>query len=229
MFKNESKEVRVASDSFSAYLVENAHFTNEEEYPIIEKSMVSEDIPKKIVPFNKAINYRGDLSDTYICFFSPDSSFERVRKNPKRFLKFFQKTAGIIGFDFSIHSDMPVVKQKNQIYDNLSHTYYFGKNGISIIPNLRCGIDELFPEFIEAIPQNSIVAIGTHGFCKELQEKCEWYCFIEKVIEKLHPSKIIVYGSLNGKMFDDFKGQTEFVFYAPWISKKRKEDKKNGN
>ena len=66
MFKNETKETRVVDDSFSAYLVENAHFTNQEEYPIIEHNMVSMDVPKKIMPFNKAINYRGDLSDTYI-------------------------------------------------------------------------------------------------------------------------------------------------------------------
>lgn len=229
MFKNETKETRVVDDSFSAYLVENAHFTNQEEYPIIEHNMVSMDVPKKIMPFNKAINYRGDLSDTYICFFSPDATFERVRKNPRRFLRFFKKTAGIIGFDFSIHSDMPVIKQKNQIYDNLSLTYYYASNGIPIIPNLRCGIDELIPEFMEAIPQNSVIAIGTHGFCKELQEKCEWYCFIEKVINTLHPTKIIVYGSLNGKMFDDFKSSVEFIFFDPWISKKRKGDKKDGN
>ena len=116
--------------------------------------------------FSKAITYRGDLHDTFICFFSPDKSFERVRRNPKRYLSFFKRTAGIIGFDYSIHSDMPVIKQKAQMNDNLSLTYYYGSNGISVIPNLRCGIDDLLPEFLSALPKRSVVAVGTHGFIK---------------------------------------------------------------
>lgn len=223
-----SKNRRV-EDSFSACLVENARFTVGEEYPVIESYMVSPIIPKKIMPFSKAICYRGDLSDTFICFFSPDKTFERVRRNPKKYLSFFKRTAGIIGFDFSIHSDMPIVKQKSQIYDNLSLTYYYGSNGVLVIPNVRCGIDELYSEFADAIPKNNIVAIGTHGFCKELQEKCEWYCFIEKIIDTLNPSAIIVYGSLNGKMFDGFKEKERLIFFEPWITQKFREDKKHGN
>ncbi len=223
------KKNRVAEDSFFEYLVENAFFTDEEEYPVIRVDMISSDVPKTIIPFEKAVNYKGDLSDVFICFFSPDRTFERVRKNPRRYLEFFKKTAGIIGFDFSIHSDMPVIKQKMQMYDNLSLTYYYGNNGIPVIPNIRCGIDELTDEFLQAIPKRKPVAIGTHGFCKEKQEQCEWYCFLEKVIDLLEPSKIIVYGSLHGEMFDNFKDKTEFVFFEPWISKKLREDKNNGN
>ena len=107
-------------DSFMLYLVHGAHFTDKEEYPIIPATFVSPVTPKKIMPFSKAISYRGDLHDTFIGFYSPDDTFERVRRNPKRYLPFFQRTAGIIGPDFSIHSDMPVVKQKSQINDNLS-------------------------------------------------------------------------------------------------------------
>ena len=54
------------SDSFQAFLVEGVTFTKNEEYPILESQMISKDIPKKIMPFNKALNYRGDLSDTFI-------------------------------------------------------------------------------------------------------------------------------------------------------------------
>ena len=82
------------------------------------------------MPFSKAITYRGDLHDTFIGFYSPDDTFERVRRNPKRYLSFFKRTAGIIGPDFSIHSDMPIIKQKSQINDNLSLTYYYGSQGI---------------------------------------------------------------------------------------------------
>lgn len=216
-------EITFVEDAFQAFLVENAEFTPSEEYPIIRQSMVSKKIPTKIMPFSKAIAYRGDLSDTFICTFSPDGTFERIRRNPKRYVSFFKRTAGIIGFDFSIHSDMPIIKQKSQINDNLSLTYFFGSNGIPVIPNLRCGIDELIPEYFAAIPKRSLVAIGTHGFCKERREKFEWYCFIEKIIDILEPTAIIVYGTLNGAIFDSLKEAASFVFFDSWITERYKE------
>ena len=181
------------------------------------------------MPFNIAINYKGDLSETFICSFSADSSFERVRRNPRKYVNFFKRSAGIIGFDYSIHSDMPVIKQKKQMDDNLSLAYYYGHLGIPVIPNLRCGIDELTDEYFKAIPKNVITAIGTHGFIKTKQEQYEWYCFIEKVLNDLNPSGIVVYGSLSDKMFDELKAKTKFSFYTPWIYTKGKEESNNGN
>lgn len=217
------------SDSFQAYLVKDAHFTATEEYPIIPNSVIPKEQPKDIMPFNKALHYRGDLSNTFICFFSPDESFERVRRNPKRYIPFFKRTAGIIGFDYSIHSDMQVVKQKSQINDNLSLTYFLGINGIPVIPNIRCGIDELLPEFLDAIPKNSIIALGTHGFIKEKREQYEWYCFIETIVDVLNPNTIVVYGILPKKIMNDFAEKCNFVFYDSWIDKRRKGELENGN
>lgn len=115
-------------DSFQAFLVSNAKFTAKEEYPIIPADMMSKNLPQKIMPFSKAINYHGDLTDTFICTYEADNSFERIRKNPQRYVSFFKRTAGIIGFDYSIHTDMPLIKQKSQINDNLSLTYYYGNS-----------------------------------------------------------------------------------------------------
>jgi hypothetical protein len=212
-------------DSFQAFLLQNARFTDKEEYPILRSDMIAKAFPKKIMPFEKAINYKGDLSQTFICTYSSDNSFERVRRNPRRYTQFFRRTAGIIGFDYSVHSDMPIIKQKSQMNDNLSLTYFYGNCGIPVIPNLRCGVNDLLPEYLSAIPKHQIIAVGTHGFCKRTEEKCEWFCFLETVIKELDPSAVIVYGSLNGKMFDPLRKQTEFIFYEPWITRRRREAK----
>lgn len=209
-------------DSFQAFLVSEACFTEGEEYPIIPRCFVPVEVPKRIMPFEKAINYQGDLTEVYICTYSPDSSFERIRRNPRKYISFFERTEGLIGFDYSIHTDMPLIKQKSQINDNLSLSYFFGANGNKLIPNVRCGVDELLPEFLEAIPKKTLIAVGTHGFIKYKYEKYEWYCFLETVIKTLEPSGIIVYGSLQGKLFDDLKKETPFYCYEPWIKEHRK-------
>ena len=219
---NSSWSPKEVADEFQAYLVQDASFTSKEEYPILRKDMISTTPPKRILPFSKAINSKEDLSDTFICTFSPDNTFKRVLHNPKRYVDFFKRTAGLLGFDFSIHSDMPIIKQKKCIDDNLSLTYFYGNQGIPIIPNLRCGIDELLPEFLETIPHKSMVAIGTHGFIKYKYEKYEWYCFLNNIIPILNPSTIIVYGSLKGKLFDEIKKDVRIIEYEPWSTSRRK-------
>lgn len=212
----------IVKDSFQAFLVKDAHFTATEEYPIIPSEFVSKSVPIKIMPFSKAICYRGDLSDTFICTYESDSTFERVRRNPQRYVSFFKRTAGLIGFDYSIHTDMPIIKQKAQMNDNLSLTYYFGGQGVSVIPNVRCGVDDLQDEYLSSLPRNTLIAVGVHGFQKYKFERYEWYCFLEKIIEVLEPTGIIVYGSLNDPIFKEFKDKTNFYFFEPWIYSNRK-------
>ncbi len=217
------------TDSFQAFLVSKAKFTPMEEYPMIPIEMVSKKIPEKIMPFSKAIHYQGNLSDTFICTYEADDMFERVRRNPRKYISFFKRTAGLIGFDFSIHTDMPLIKQKSQMNDNLSLTYFYGNHEIPIIPNVRCGVDELLPEFMEALPKHSLTAIGVHGFYKYKFEKYEWYCFLEKILAGLEPSGIIVYGALKDSVFDKFKENYNFYFYTPWIYHHGKESVIDGN
>lgn len=116
----------IIEDSFQAFLIEGAKLTRVEQYPIIPNWMISKSVPTKIMPFDKAINYSGYLSDIFICTYARDCTFERIRKNPKKYINFFKRTAGIIGFDYSIHDDMPLIKQKSQMNDNLSLTYFYG-------------------------------------------------------------------------------------------------------
>ncbi|MCF0113690.1 MAG: DUF4417 domain-containing protein [Bacilli bacterium] len=214
-------------DSFQAFLVKGAQFTRIEEYPILERSSIATVPPKRIIPFDKALRDK-HLSESYVCFYSPDASFERIRKNPRRYVNIFAKRcAGIIGFDFSIHCDMPLVKQKAQMNDNLSLTFYYAKNGATIIPNIRFGIDSLADEFLSAIPKNCLVAVGCHGFIKTKVEKAEWFWFLDKIINTLEPTGIVVYGTLNGSLFDSFKSKVPFYCYQPWINADRKRRKNN--
>lgn len=178
------------------------------------------------MPFEKAITYKGDLSEVFICTYSRDKTFERIRQNPRRYVSFFQKVGGLIGFDFSIHSDMNLIKQKSQINDNLSLTYFYGKNNVSIIPNLRCGDEK--EEFFKAIPKNCLLSIGTNGFIKEKHMKAEWFCFIEEIIKTLQPKGIIVYGPLDKSIINHFKN-TKFYLYEPWMTQRRKRGGQHGN
>ena len=207
------KKKQEIKDSFQAFLVKEAKFTPIEEYPIMEKWMISTEKPKDIITFKESLKIHDaeKCKEYYVCTYEPDEDFERIRRNPKRYVKYFKKFAGLIGFDFSVHSDQPIVKQKSQMNDNLSLLYFFGSEGVNLIPNIRPGIDELAQEYFKAFPKNTLVAIGTHGFIK------------------LNPSGIVDYGTLNGKIFDEIRLKVPIYTYDSWAEKKNKEGKKNGN
>lgn len=216
-------------DDFKAFLTKNADYTDIEEYPILDESKILNDIPDYIVPFDKVKEYKGNKKKTAICFYCQDRTFLKVIHNPNNYIKMFKEYKGIIGFDLSIYTDMPIIKQKEQINENLSYTYYFGNCGICYYPNIRCGNDETIDEFLETIPKNSIIAIGTYGFIKTNDEKFEWYYFLNKILPILKPKCILVYGTLNDRLFDNLKQKYNFKFYKPRTSTFFEEYKKHGN
>ena len=210
-------------DCFQAFLVEGAEFTDAEEYPIIPSCMISTEIPKEIIPLDKITSKR-DISNTYICFYEPDEEFEKVRKNPARFLPIFKKAAGIITPDFSIHSDMPLIKQKAQRNDNLSLAYYYLSHGVKGIINVREGVDEINDDYFSALPRRTLVSIGTHGFVASKAKEAEIYCFVERIVEELNPTGIVVYGPLPESVRQSFP-DTPFYVFEPWINKNRRRRK----
>lgn len=219
----------VIEDSFQAYLVDGADFTKKEEYPIIREDMVPNYPPEKIMPFFKAITYQGDLSEYVVYFYSSDKTFERIRRSPKRYLNFFKRCKGIIGLDFSIHTDMPLVKQKAQMNDNLSLSFFYANNGVTLYPNCRGGVDSLNDEYLDAFPKHTYIALGVHGFIQLKEQKYEWRLWIDTVIKKLEPKGLIVIGHLPKDIIDDYKDVVEFHFFDSFMEERYKEVKNYAN
>lgn len=222
MYKDKNN---IVEDSFQSFLVDGANFTEREEYPIIRKNMVPDYPPARVMPFCKAIAYRGDLSEYFIYFYSQDGTFDRVRKNPKRYLSFFKKCKGIIGFDFSVHTDMPLVKQKAQLNDNLSLSFYFANQGIPLYPNCRGGSDCLNDEYLDAFPKRAYIALGVHGFVQLKEQQHEWRLWIDKVVNKLKPIGFVVIGHLPKDIIEDYKNDVKFYFFDSFIEERSKEVK----
>lgn len=220
MYRDDDEKVK---DSFQAFLVQDAKFTKKEEYPIIRKDMVPTCPPKKVMPFSKAITYQGDLSQYCVYFYSMDETFERVRRNPRRYVSFFKKCNSIIGLDFSVHSDMPLVKQKAQMNDNLSLSYFFGNNGIPIYPNCRGGADCLNDEYLKSFPKRTYIALGVHGFIQTKEQRHEWRIWIDTIVKRIKPKGFIIIGHLPKNILSSYQVETEFHVFDSLIEERKKE------
>lgn len=180
-------------DVYLAYLIDGARRTETDEFPIIEEWMVATEPPKEIIQWDR----RQDVVDpktTAMCFYCNDYGFTPILNNPKAYVEKLKQYAMVVGVDASPYDNMPLVVQKSQIYLNLAITYYFGTQGIKIVPNVRIGDDRTLSS-LEAYPKHTLIAIGTNGFTKRLENRFIFAEQVMRVVDALEPSGIIVYGN----------------------------------
>ena len=75
-------------DVFRSFLVENADYEGYFELPVIRTSNF---IPEKLVPFSKAMEKTWNDFDCWVMFYEHDIKFERLWRNPKKYLTKLKK------------------------------------------------------------------------------------------------------------------------------------------
>ena len=186
-------------DVYLAYLIDGARRTETDEFPIIEEWMVATEPPKEIIQWDRRQDVKKPV-DTAICFYCNDPVFTPILGNPKRYIEKMKQYNCVVGIDASPYDNMPIVVQKSQIFLNLGITYYYGSLGIKVIPNVRLGDDRTLSS-LEAYPKHSLIAIGTHGFTKRLDNRYIFAEQVQKIIDYLEPSGICVYGPASDEIF----------------------------
>lgn len=179
-------------DVYLAYLVQGARKTKKEGYPIIEPWMVAGKPPTDIIQWDKRCTVK-DKANHALSFYCKDQYFSSLQSNPGKYTTEVRSYQCVIGMDASPFDNMPPVVQKSQIFDNLAITYFYGRQGIPIIPNVRLGTDCTM-DSLEAYPTGTLIAIGSNGFTHELYNREVFSKQFSIVVETLKPSGIILYG-----------------------------------
>jgi glycosyltransferase involved in cell wall biosynthesis len=177
-------------DYLNAFLARNAAVEGKYGFPVISSC---NEIPKDIIPFSKA-KEKGNINN-FLCFYENDSKFERVWNNPRLYLTMFRRFRGIIGFDFSLNRDMPLADQITNTMRNRKLCYWYQKNGVRVIPNLRYAAEDTYPFCCDGLPQKSVIALGTHGNVKNKKNLGYLIKGLPKAIKRLQPSRVIIYGA----------------------------------
>ena len=186
-------------DVFNAFLVKSAAYAGIFEFPIIQPTYY---LPNKLIAFSKAIsctNY-----NQWIHFYEDDYLFERIWRNPDRYLNILRRFNGVILPDFSLYRDMPFVMQIWNIYRSRAIGFWLQSNGIRIIVNVRFADYRTYNCCCSGISKNCVIAIGTHGLIKN---KIDHYYFckgLDVVLKNLQPSTVIVYGKAPDSIFSKF-------------------------
>lgn len=188
-------------DIYLAYLIDGAKRTEPDGYPIIEKWMVAKDPPKEVFQLDRRYDVKNpEISG--MSFYCVDEKLIPILNNPDRYIDKLSKYWCVLGMDVSPYDNMPLVVQKSQIYDNLAITYFYGKNGIKIIPNVRIGVADTLSS-LEAYPKNTLISIGTNGFTHNLVNRKILREQVKIVIDTLSSIGILVYGPASEYIFEE--------------------------
>lgn len=201
-------------DIWNAFMCKGANFRHSKhDIPLCPTTATS--LPEAIIQWDEAKSiYKKALArkdkdffhNAFVCFYFDDDKFDGPRgiwHNSAFTLKVLRHFAGAITPDFSTNQEFPEPIKTYNTYRMRVFGYWLGKNGISIINNIRWGTSETWEYCWDGIPKNSIVAIGTvGGGPRKRKDRKRFEDGLAELIQVLQPHTIIVYGSANYPCFD---------------------------
>lgn len=187
-------------DVYNAHLVASAHYSGMLEFPNIQG--ISQ-IPNRLIAFSKAISC-SDF-DQWVHFYEDDYLFERLWRNPNRYLELLKRYNGVILPDFSLYRDMPLVMQFWNIYRSRAIGNWLQLNGVAVIANIRYADRRTYEFCCDGISSNSTIAIGTYGTIKNKEDRYFFCEGLSVVVKILSPKNIVVYGSAPSSIFGEYE------------------------
>lgn len=159
------------------------------------------------IPFNCVLTDKHPQGKG-VHFFIDDYQFERLWKNPDKYVNKLREYACVIAPDFSPYGDMPMVLQ---IYNHYRKHYiakYLQIRGVTVIPCIRASTNpNSLDWYLDGEPIRSIVCISNMWTNNEEQKKAfkEEY---ETMYNALNPTKVLIYGE---KETSDLKGDISYI------------------
>lgn len=149
-------------------------------------------IPTDLLSFNYMLS--SDKYEKGIHFFVDDYQFERLWKNPYKYIDNLKKYDCVLTPDFSLYREMPVANQLWNVYRSRLIGYILQQNGLTVIPTLQW-CDKASYEFcFDGLGQGGTVAISTIGVKQDETAKELFFKGMDKAMEILKPDCVINYG-----------------------------------
>lgn len=133
--------------------------------------------------------------DKILHFFLDDYQFERVWKEPNKYLPYLQRYKYVIAPDFSLYVDHPKAVQIFNHYRKHWCARYWQEHGVNVIPCICWSDKSSFEWCFDGTPKNSVVCISTiGGFGNHGCDKQAWLDGYHEMYRQLNPCHVILFG-----------------------------------
>ena len=148
--------------------------------------------PKKLIAFNSVKTAK----DTDFCvhFFIDDYQFERLWRQPERYINRLRQFDSVLTPDFSLYTDMSIATQIWNVYRSRLIGQFMQANGIKVIPTLQWSTKESYEFCFDGLKQGGTVAVSTIGVKRYAEATQLWKDGMDEAIKRLKPDHIILYG-----------------------------------
>lgn len=203
-------------DMWNAFMLKNAQFVYGSDIPICNSTKTI--VPHELISYEDAKHiYKLKIKkepyffvNAFVHFYIDDQKFDGGRdgiwNNPYKALNIIRHFAGAITPDFSTNADFPDAIKRFNTFRMRTFGHWLVSNNITVINNVRWGTIETWNYCFDGVPLNSIISIGTvaSGLHK-LENRPLFEDGLCKLVEKIHPPIIIVYGSAKYSVFDKLR------------------------
>lgn len=143
-----------------------------------------------------------DRPDHGLHFWLDDYQFQRLWADPNRYTEMLTEFGAVMSPDFSVYNDFPRAIKIYNVYRNMWLACYWQINGINVIPTIMWGSPDTFDYCFDGYPEGGIVAVSTEGNLMSEKRKEGFLLGYREMMDRLHPSGIIVHG----KVIDEMDG-----------------------
>lgn len=150
-------------------------------------------LPRFLVPFNQAS--KAASHQAFVHFYIDDYLFERVWRNPERYLPLLSTFEGVIGTDYSQLANMPAPLRQWNCFRNRLLGQVMQDYGINYIHNVTWSLPDSYDYSFSGLPKGSVIAINCNGIAGTDCSKYLWFKGYEEALKRLEPSAIVRYGT----------------------------------
>ena len=155
------------------------------------------------------IDFRSGLARTFkghhntSCnFFIDDEKFLALENNVDRYLDYLGYFQCVLGLDFSIDTQMPLVMQHWNKYRSMALDWYLTMQGIKVIPNVYIVPYKGREWLLDGFPKHSTVCCSTNGRIRYKGAREEFCQGFYEMCERLEPLRVVVVGSFPEELKD---------------------------
>lgn len=159
--------------------------------------------------FNHAVT-EGRSMDCGVHFFLDDYLFERVWRDPSRYMMFLRQFPAVMSPDFSMFADYPKAVNVYNHWRKHQLAAYWQRNGVTVIPSVSWVGPDSWEWCFDGEPKGGVVAVSSIGTQKSVQAKEMFIAGYMAMLNRLQPEKVIFFG----KVPADCKGNIEH--HAPY-------------
>lgn len=151
----------------------------------------------EFIGFNYAKTFDKQNKTNYgIHFFLDDYQFERIWRNPDKYVPMLKKFKYVLSPDFSMYTDYPKAMQLWKHYQKHWIGAYFQMLGINVIPTIGWSDESSYSWCFNGEPKNSVVAVSSIGTQKQEDSRILFKLGYEEMIKRLKPTKILFWGNI---------------------------------